>query len=174
VKLLVSLVSVLGLLTLITFTRIHQPKHNLKQGIHGTVIKVADGDSITVKTEAGTTEKIRLCGIDAPEKAQPLGQESKRNLDRLAMNQSVAFYPVEQDRYGRTVADVFVLSQQQEIFLNQDQLTSGLAYHYAQYSGKCPQRDVLIDAEGIAKQKRLGVWAGSYQKPWDYRKAQRQ
>jgi micrococcal nuclease len=171
VKLRVFLV--LAIVTIIGVVAINQiPKLVASQNSQiGIVIKVADGDSLTISTDNGK-EKIRLCGIDAPEKAQPLGQESKRNLQRLALNKQVAITPVERDRYGRLVAEVSVLSVP-EIDLNAEQLTSGLAYHYAQYSDKCPNRDVLITAEGIGKAKRLGVWSANYQKPWDYRQQRR-
>jgi micrococcal nuclease len=181
VKLRVSLLLVIvAMIGVVAVNKI--PKLTARQTSQiATVIKVADGDSITIRADNGTTEKIRLCGIDAPEKAQPLGQQSKQNLERLALNQQVAITPVDRDpcgiceaaRYGRLVADVFVLSKRQEIFLSQDQLTAGLAYHYAQYSKNCPNRDGLIDAETIAKSKRLGLWADSYEKPWEFRQAQR-
>ncbi len=135
----------------------------------GTVVKVADGDTLTIESN-GKQEKIRLCGIDSPEKGQPLGGEAKQTLENMALGKQVAFIPVEQDRYGRTVAEVFVLGEP-ERFINGDLVQAGLAYHYAQYSGKCPNRDAIADAETIAKSKRAGVWADARAvKPWDYRK----
>ncbi len=87
------------------------------------------------------------------------------------LGKQVAFVPVETDRYGRTVAEVFVLGNP-EHFINGDLVQAGMAYHYAQYSGNCPNKIAIADAEGIAKSKRLGVWADARAvKPWDYRKA---
>jgi len=131
------------------------------------VIKVADGDTITV-TQGSRKEKIRFCGIDSPESKQPLGQESKANLQRLIdeANGQVQLSLIERDRYGRQVAEVFAGGK----FLQQEQVKAGLAYHYARYSGNCPHRDAIVQAEAIAQSNRSGVWGGSYEKPWDYRK----
>jgi len=134
----------------------------------GTVIKVADGDTLTVLID-GEKLKVRLCGIDAPEKAQALGKESGDFLRSMALNKEVAVTRVETDRFGRTVGEVFVLDG--EKFTNEALVLAGLAYHYPQYSGKCPNRDSVIEAEKIAQSKRSGVWATATSiKPWDYRK----
>lgn len=139
------------------------------------VIKVSDGDSLTVRQTNGQEKKLRLCGIDAPEKAQPLGKQSKANLEKLVdeANKTVMVAPIETDRYGRLVAEVFTAKNGSEKLLNEEQLSSGMAYEYTQYSGKCPNKIALTNAEAIAKSKRLGVWGGNYQKPWDYRRAKR-
>lgn len=74
----------------------------------GTVVKVADGDTLTVDLN-GKETKIRLCGVDAPEQQQALGKESKAFLQKLTLGKEVAVTEIEKDRYGRTVAEVFVL-----------------------------------------------------------------
>jgi micrococcal nuclease len=140
------------------------------------VVRVSDGDTMVVDCN-GSEEKIRFCGIDAPEKTQPLGEESRNNLQRLVneASQQVIIVPIETDRYGRTVAEVFTLFPgDREKFLNGEQVLAGLAYHYARYSSRCLNRDAIADTEEMAQQKRVGVWDGKrYQTPWDYRKAQR-
>jgi micrococcal nuclease len=138
------------------------------------VVRVSDGDTIAVRQ--GVREmKIRFCGIDAPEKAQPLGKESKANLQKLVneVGGKVMVSEVERDRYGRTVAEVFSSKNGMEKFWNEEQLTSGNAYFYKQYASSCPNKDIYEKAEAIAQSKRLGVWGGNYQKPWDYRRQQR-
>lgn len=139
------------------------------------VIRVADGDTITV-VRGSQKEKIRFCGIDAPESKQPLGKESKAHLQQL-INEAkgeVQLSMIESDRYGRQVAEVFtVLGDGKEKFLQEELLKAGLAYHYAKYSSNCPNRDALVDAEAIALANRAGVWSGNYEKPWDYRKHKR-
>jgi endonuclease YncB( thermonuclease family) len=145
------------------------------------VIRVADGDTITV-TRGSLKEKIRFCGIDAPEvkhgdePGQPLGQESKANLQRLIDEAGgiVQLEVVDSDRYGRQVAEVFtVLRDGSQRFLQEEQVKSGLAYHYAKYSGNCPHRDAIVSAQAIGQTNHAGVWGGNYEKPWDYRKSQR-
>lgn len=139
------------------------------------VVKVSDGDTITVR-QGQLQAKVRFCGIDAPESKQPLGQESKANLQRLVneVGGKVSIVEIERDRYGRIVGEVYSSKNGGEKLLNEEQLSSGNAYLYAQYVGKCPNKIALRNAEAIAKSKKLGVWGGNYQKPWDYRRQQRQ
>ena len=138
------------------------------------VVRVSDGDTITVR-QGQREMKIRFCGIDAPEKAQPLGKESKANLQRLVneVGGKVSVVSVESDRYGRTVAEVFSSKNGIEKNFNEEQLSSGNAYMYRQYAGKCPNKLAFEKAEAIAQSTKLGVWGGNYQKPWDYRRQQR-
>jgi endonuclease YncB( thermonuclease family) len=150
----------------------------------GEVVKVSDGDTITVRVN-GREDRIRFCGIDAPEvghegkPGQPLGEESREMLRSLisAAGNQVIISPAERDRYGRLVAEVFVSAgkgTEEEKLLNYELVKAGMAYHYAKYSDRCPNGgEILAEAEQEAKAKRLGVWGGNYQKPWDYRKAQR-
>jgi endonuclease YncB( thermonuclease family) len=144
------------------------------------VIRVSDGDTIAVR-QGQREMKIRFCGIDAPEikhgkqPGQPLGLESKANLQKLVdeVGGKVSVIEVERDRYGRTVAEIFSSKNGVEKSLNEEQLSSGLAIVYPAYVKKCPNAIALGNAEEIAKNKKLGVWSGNYQKPWDYRREQR-
>jgi micrococcal nuclease len=139
------------------------------------IVKVSDGD--TVKLESG--ENIRFCGIDAPEKSQPRGPESTAALQKLVDSAKGEAFLVEvdRDRYGRIVGELFIRANdrqqpEREINLNSEQIRTGNAYFYKQFS-KCPNREALEMAETIAQRAKVGVYSGDYQKPWDYRKAQR-
>ncbi len=134
------------------------------------LVRVTDGDTIVVR-QGSREEKIRFCGIDAPEQEQPLGQESKAYLEQLLSSQNVGIVPVERDRYGRMVAEVFVLGTEEK-FVQQEMLTSGMAYVYPQYVDGCWNGQQMKMAEAIAQKAHRGVWAGNHQKPWDYRHAQ--
>lgn len=143
-----------------------------------TVASVADGDTITVR-RGGETKKIRFCGIDAPEKAQPMGKESKeklRSLVALAKNQ-VTIVPIETDRYGRTVAEVMASVSGEwglEMSFQEEMLKSGMAYYYKQYASNCPNHLAFEQAEKIAIASKAGVWSQpGLEKPWDYRKRYR-
>ena len=145
------------------------------------VTKVSDGDTIAVECD-GDKLKLRFCGIDVPEKAQPLGTESKAKLENLVMldQGKVLVSMIEKDRYGRTVAEVDVFSgrknergEKEYLFVNGEIVLAGLAYHYKQYSANCPNREVIATAEDMAKKKKIGVWSGYYEKPWDYRLAKK-
>jgi micrococcal nuclease len=148
------------------------------------VVSVADGDTITVKRGA-ETKKIRFCGMDAPEikhgkqPGQPFGDEAReklRSLVALAKNQVIIF-PVETDRYGRTVAEVMATVKGEwgeEMSLQEEMLKSGSAYYYKQYAANCPNHEVFAKAEEIAIASKVGVWGKpGLEKPWEYRKQMR-
>nr|WP_242023744.1 thermonuclease family protein [Trichocoleus sp. FACHB-6] len=138
-------------------------------------MRVSDGDSLTVRQTDGSELKIRLCGIDAPERSQPLGREATEHLRSLVAqtDNQVQVVALEKDRYGRTVAEVFTVLGNEEKLLNAEQLMSGNAYLYKEFVNNCPNKLPLETAEAIAQEKRLGVWGGNYQKPWDYRRSKR-
>ena len=132
---------------------------------------VHDGDTLRV-TDGSTEIRIRLCGIDAPELEQPLGIDSRDHLRSLINrgDNTLIVLAVEQDRYDRTVAELFVPTSAGEIHLNSQMVVDGYAYHYARYSGGCPNGHLLAGAEEQARSQQLGVWADpDAVKPWDYR-----
>lgn len=134
---------------------------------------VYDGDTLRV-TDGRQEIKIRFCGIDAPEKDQAGGVEARDHLRALVAqgDGTVFVVPVETDRYGRTVAELFIpVGGEKEIHLNSQMVMDGYAYHYAQYSSSCPNKDAIVRAEGMAKADSTGLWANpSAERPWDYRK----
>ena len=140
------------------------------------VVRVRDGDTIVVQA-GGRQDKIRFCGIDAPELEQSLGKEAQQSLERLiqAGGNQVMVTPIERDREGWLVGEVFVAvptAQQPELekFLNAEMVRLGMAYHYAKFSGGCLNRDEMVAGEQEAQQQRRGVWGESNAvKPWDWR-----
>jgi len=130
------------------------------------VLKISDGDTIRSNCQ-GTIERIRFCGIDAPEKKQELGNKSTALLKQLLSGGKVNIVAIEKDRFGRTVAELFVGDR----FINAEMVKAGLAYEYKKYSKKCPNRLQIRNAEAIAQRNKVGVWdGGNYQKPWDFRR----
>jgi len=95
----------------------------------GKVINVADGDTITVLDDTNTQHKIRLSGIDAPEKRQAFGNVSKQSLADMVAGQSVTVEWVKVDKYRRKVGKVLLDGQD----VNLVQIRHGLAWHYKQY-----------------------------------------
>ena len=135
------------------------------------VVKVTDGDTIKVQ-RGGEELRIRFCGIDAPEKEQSLGPEATALLRQL-VDQSggeVLIDPVETDRYGRTVAEVW---SNEVGLLNSEMVGQGMAFVYERYVGGCPSREAIVASGDRAEELGVGVWANPrLQKPWEYRKAQ--
>ena len=136
---------------------------------------IHDGDTLRV-TRGNEELKIRICGIDAPELKQPLGIESRDYLRSLIAKGDGTIYVllIEEDRYGRTVAELWIPIKpdyEGQIHLNTAMVEAGYAYHYERYSGNCVSPENLDWAEEIARNEKLGVWNGSHQKPWEWRKA---
>jgi len=140
--------------------------------IQGRVVSIADGDTVTVLDSANTQHKIRLMGIDAPEKKMPFGQRSKENLSDLVFNKQVSVEYSKQDRYGRTVGKILING----VDANLEQVKAGMAWHYKQYQREQSpdERVSYSDAEEQARAGRRGLWVdGEPTPPWDWRKQQK-
>jgi micrococcal nuclease len=140
------------------------------QSIAGTVASVGDGDTIRVKT-SDKVLTIRLACIDAAEmKQQPYGAYAATRLKQLLpVGQPIILKVVNKDRYGRTVAKVYVGNSSINLAL----VKEGQAAVYRQYLSGCPElRDRLLSAEASAKSRRLGLWAQANPiMPWDFRRS---
>ncbi len=146
--------------------------------ITGRVVGVADGDTITVLDADRQQHKIRLQGIDAPEKAQPFGQRSKENLSRLVSNKEVRVEWTKRDRYGRIVGKVWVQPSDcprcpMTLDAGHAQITVGLAWWYRKYANEQPSQDrgQYEFSEQEAKAKRVGLWRETDPiAPWEWRR----
>jgi endonuclease YncB( thermonuclease family) len=131
---------------------------------------IHDGDTLRVRSPKGEILKIRFACVDAPELKQPLGQES-RNYLRSMINEAggkVKVKVINTDRYGRSVAEIWTKSG-----LLQSRMTgAGMAFAYDRYSKDCPNWDAVKSSEKTAIEYKLGVWRWpNFQRPWDWRKA---
>ncbi|MEB3830372.1 thermonuclease family protein [Phormidium sp. CCY1219] len=136
--------------------------------------RISDGDTITVR-QGNDERRIRLCGIDAPEKNQPGGKEAKEFLARIISEggDRVGMTFVEQDRYGRWVGEVWSAPETfEEQLLNSVMI--GHAWPYTKYWGNCPNRSALAASEQSAEQSGRAIWKqpGAIA-PWEYRKRNR-
>lgn len=135
----------------------------------GKVVGVADGDTITVLDDENTQHKIRLQGIDAPEKGQAFGTVSKQNLSSLVFGKVVDVECDKLDRYGRMVAKVSI----DGVDVGLEQIRAGLAWHYKQYQNEqsTTDRKAYTDAEDNARNKKSGLWKDAQPvAPWNFRK----
>jgi len=141
----------------------------LADTLFGKVIAVADGDTITVLDGQHAQHKIRLMGIDSPEKNQPFGQAAKQSLSDLVYGRSVSVEWQKLDRYKRIVGKVMVNGQDANLV----QIRRGLAWHYKKYEREqeALERVSYSDAEIEARMSNRGLWSGpSPIPPWDWRK----
>ncbi|MBO9620821.1 MAG: thermonuclease family protein [Niabella sp.] len=128
------------------------------------VVGISDGDTFTALFADRHTERIRLYGIDCPEGGQPFGNVAKKFLSDLIYKKSVEIKVKDTDKYGRTVALVYVDSA---TIANEELLKAGLAWHYTYYD-KNPKWAAF---EAEARGKKLGLWGGSETpvEPWEWR-----
>ena len=146
--------------------------YQLKEG------SVYDGDTFRVIDPNGQELKLRVACIDAPEKKQALGIESRDYLRSLLAKNPNKLIVVEKERegYGRMVAEIFVPTGKgdEEIPISGMMIKDGMAYYYAQYSKNCSDNaERYAQLEKEAQRSRLGVWKYNGLKPWEYRKANR-
>jgi endonuclease YncB( thermonuclease family) len=137
--------------------------------IEGLVVGVADGDTITVLDQQKNTYKIRLQGIDAPEKKQAFGEKSKQSLHDLVHKKQVRIEYDKEDKYGRIVGKVTV----EDVDICLQQLVLGMAWHYKKYQSEqsVSDRAVYSDTELKSKSLKLGLWTDDTpMPPWEFRK----
>lgn len=124
------------------------------------VIKISDGDTITMLSGKEQT-KVRLYGIDAPEKKQDYGQKSKQFLASLIAGQVVEVEPKGKDRYKRTLGIVHYKGQD----INAQMVLNGYAWAYVKYSR------IYVDQERLARENKRGLWQSSNPTPpWEWRR----
>ena len=129
------------------------------------VVGVMDGDTIRVLKDRSQM-KCRLSAVDAPEKNQPYGQQSKKSLSDMVFNKMVEVNVVDHDQYGRSVC-VIALNG---VDINKAQVQRGMAWWYRKYS-----KDASYGhAESAARHQRVGLWADANPTPpWAFRRTER-
>ncbi|MDZ4753338.1 MAG: thermonuclease family protein [Phycisphaerae bacterium] len=134
------------------------------QTVTAKVVGISDGDTLTVLDAANVQTNIRLNGIDAPEAKQDFGSRAKEALSGKVFGRELRLVKRDVDRYGRTVADVYV----GERLINRELVAEGFAWHYVKYA---PHDKELAAAEASAREQKLGLWADPAPiAPWDFRK----
>jgi endonuclease YncB( thermonuclease family) len=133
----------------------------------GKVVGISDGDTISVLRD-GKAVKVRLHGIDTPEKAQAFGTQARQFTGELVFQQTVTVAIRDTDRYGRLVGEVLLPDGRS---LNQELVKAGMAWWYRQYA---PHDTTLAQLEAEARTAKRGLWADATPiPPWEWRKGQR-
>lgn len=136
----------------------------LGETLNGLVVRVSDGDTITVLDATKIQHRIRLYGIDAPESKQAFGRKSREYLSMLVASKNVRVEYKEYDRYNRILGKVYV----GKTYVNFEMVAAGLAWHYAAFA---PNENTFALAEQRARSEKIGLWADkSPTPPWEFRK----
>ena len=126
------------------------------------VVSIIDGDTVDVLVNLKPV-RLRLSGIDTPEKGQPFGHTAKDELAKVIGGKHVQYIVRDTDRYNRSIADIYY----QGVHMNKWLVKKGLAWHYKAYN-KDPE---LAQAEKEASAAARGLWADPRRiAPWDWRK----
>jgi len=138
-----------------------------KEIIEGKVIGIVDGDTFDLLDDSNKTYRIRMEGIDAPEKGMPFYQVSKKHLGSLCFGQRVALQITQTESGNRKIGFTYLSSGNE---LSHEMIRAGLAWHFVKYNS---DRD-LAALEEEARKERMGLWKDPNPlPPWEIRKIRR-
>jgi len=135
--------------------------------VSGRVVAVADGDTLTILDTHKAQHKIRLAGIDTPEKSQSFGKRAKNELSKKVFGKTVNIEIIDIDRYQRMIGNVFLKNR----WINREMVQEGWAWHYKTYS----KSSALAEAEKQARSAKRGLWREKDPiAPWEFRRKARE
>ena len=132
------------------------------------MVSVADGDTLTISDAAQRQHRVRLSGIDAPERMQRFGGVSRRSLSELTYRKSVVVDYYKVDTYGRLVGRVLLDGRD----INLEQLRRGMAWHRVGDVQELTagERRAYQASEAEARSAARGLWKEKATPPWEFRK----
>lgn len=135
------------------------------ESLTGNVVAILDGDTIDVLSPDKKPVRVRLDGIDAPEKKQPFATKSRKALADLVAEKEVRVEIQGEDRYKRKVGVVHLGN----VNVNERLVRDGWAWHFVKYA---KDNKTLAAAEQEARKAKRGLWADSKPPvpPWEWRK----
>lgn len=134
----------------------------------GKVIKISDGDTITLLLKGNQQKKIRLAEVDCPENGQAFGKNAKQFTSAKVFGKTVSFVETTTDRYGRSIAKVYYDDGK---YLSKELIRAGLGWWYFSYSKDAS----LGQIQESAKRGKIGLWQDiNAIAPWEYRKMKRE
>ena len=137
------------------------------QTLQGKVVRVADGDTITILDSTNVQNKVRLNKIDAPEKSQAFGEVSRKHLASMVASKNVQVEWTKKDKYGRILGDISIGTTNVNLRMVQD----GLAWHFKAFDNT----KEFAQAEIEARSKKIGLWKDANPiPPWEFRKTKKE
>ncbi len=135
-----------------------------KPDFTGQVVGVVDGDTIDV-LHNGKAVRVRLYGIDCPEKKQPYGKKAMWFTSDLAFRKTVTVLVKDRDRYGRTIGEVILPNGKS---LNRELVRAGFAWWYFKYAPRDYDLKIL---QSTSMELKAGLWANAEPiAPWEFRR----
>ncbi|MXN88780.1 thermonuclease family protein [Pasteurella canis] len=135
--------------------------------LHCKVVSISDGDTFNCLLKNNKQLRVRLWGIDAPERNQAFGQKAKQFLGKLIHKKQVKLAVTGYDQYQRTLAEVYTLQGKN---INVAIVKAGMAWVYKKYNAM----PIYLQAQHKAKQQNLGLWQDPHPiEPEKWRKQKR-
>ncbi|MFY7840555.1 MAG: thermonuclease family protein [Lacibacter sp.] len=157
-----TIYSIAVILFLLPLMAVTPPSYTLK----GKAVRIVDGDTFDLLVDK-TTYRIRLAGIDAPEKSQDYGTASKQLLGTLCAGELLTVVVTDTDRNKRKIAEVY---SSKKVWINKEIIAKGMAWHFKKYS----TNKELATAEEQARKQKIGLWSlKNPVAPWEWRKKPR-
>lgn len=129
----------------------------------GEVIKIADGDTLTILTHEKQQVKVRLVEIDAPERKQAFGSKSRKALSAICFRKHAILKNTSKDRYDRILARIYCNG----VDANAEMVRLGMAWVYDRYA----HDKSLYELQEIAQSNSVGLWSdNSPTPPWEFRR----
>jgi endonuclease YncB( thermonuclease family) len=155
-------------LSLIFFSGCCNHRKKVNNDYTGKVVKIIDGDTYDLLLKNDSTIRIRMNGIDAPERGMPYSKKATKYLGELCQKQCITIKKTSTDRYNRTLAFSYLKDGRE---LGKELLKAGLAWHYKEYNSD-PELAALEDE---ARKARRGLWHDENpMAPWEYRRLHQQ
>lgn len=145
----------------------NKPASDSRESITGKVVSIPDGDTFTLLDQAGKEHRVRLQGIDAPERTMAYSRKATEALKSTVDGKAVEVRFKERDHYERILGHVYVAGA----YINLELIKNGWAWHYKRYSDD-PD---MAEAEKVARREKRGLWKDSDpQPPWEFRQQKRE
>lgn len=147
----------------------------------GKVVRVVDGDTLVFLDSHNVQHKVRLAGIDTPEKKQPFGAKATKNLISMTGNKAARLEWSKVDRWNRIIGKIYVKLPDDHCIndcllvwdVNLAQVKDGFAWHYKKYANEqsIDDQKIYASAENDARERGAGLWADPYSiPPWEWRR----